>query len=54
MKGLGAPELTFCIDEIEGTLDDVIREVERNYKGFRFDRTEYNGRHDLVAVFIEI
>ena len=45
------PELSFEISESEFSLDEIIKWVEREYPGWKFDRTEARYISCLMAIF---
>ena len=46
-----SPELSFEISESRMTLDEIIRMVEHDYPGWRFNRTEARYESCVMAVF---
>jgi len=46
-----SPELSFEISEIEAPLDKIIREIEKQYPGWNFSRTEARYQSCIMAIF---
>ena len=52
IKGrIGEPELSFEISESGMTLDEVIETVTKEWKGWKFNRTEARYQSCIVAIF---
>ena len=50
---LSDPELSFEISETNAPLQDIINKIEKEYPGWKFDRTESRYLSCVMAVFVK-